>query len=90
MSSRSPLRYPALLSLKAAEGSPSLGALAADLQRLLCDRLSSSLTKDRRIGRAEALRQAVLSFLENRSLSPSDAYPAIWGPFALIGEGAAR
>jgi CHAT domain-containing protein/tetratricopeptide (TPR) repeat protein len=49
------------------------------------DRLKS----DPKIGRAEALRQAMLSYLNDAS-SPKNAYPAFWGPFALIGEGAAR
>jgi len=39
--------------------------------------------------RAEALRQAMLSYLNDAS-SPRNANPAFWGPFALIGEGAAR
>ena len=41
------------------------------------------------MGRAEALRQAMLGYLNDAS-SPKNAYPAFWGPFALIGEGAAR
>jgi CHAT domain-containing protein len=41
------------------------------------------------IGRAEALRQAMLFYLNDPS-KPQNAYPAFWGPFALIGEGAAR
>jgi CHAT domain-containing protein len=44
---------------------------------------------DPKIGRAEALRQAMLAYLNDAS-SPKNAYPAFWGPFALIGEGAAR
>jgi CHAT domain-containing protein len=39
--------------------------------------------------RAEALRQAMLAYLNDAS-SPRNTHPAIWGPFALIGEGAAR
>lgn len=41
------------------------------------------------IGRAEALRQAMLAYLNDGS-SPRNAYPAFWGPFALIGEGVGR
>jgi CHAT domain-containing protein/Tfp pilus assembly protein PilF len=41
------------------------------------------------IGRAEALRRAMLTHLNDPS-APKNAYPAFWGPFALIGEGAAR
>jgi CHAT domain-containing protein len=47
------------------------------------------LKSDPKIGRAEALRQAMLGYLNDAS-SPRNAYPAFWGPFALIGEGAAR
>jgi len=41
------------------------------------------------IGRAEALRRAMLAYLDDTS-SPRNAYPALWGPFALIGEGRAQ
>ena len=55
-------------------------------------RLSTStfdrLKADPKLGRAEALRQAMLAYLNDAS-SPRNAYPAFWGPFALIGEGAA-
>jgi len=47
------------------------------------------LKSDSRIGRAEALRRAMLGYL-NDAASEKSAYPAFWGPFALIGEGAAR
>jgi len=47
------------------------------------------LKADAGIGRAEALRQAMLAYLNDAS-SPRNAYPAFWGPFALIGEGVSR
>jgi CHAT domain-containing protein len=48
-----------------------------------------NLKSNPEIGRAEALRRAMLGYLNDASLS-ENAYPAFWGPFALIGEGAAR
>jgi CHAT domain-containing protein len=47
------------------------------------------LKADPKIGRAEALRQAMLGYLNDTS-SSQNAYPAFWGPFALIGEGAGQ
>ncbi|PDT89121.1 hypothetical protein CO669_16250 [Bradyrhizobium sp. Y36] len=43
------------------------------------------LKSNSKLPRAEALRRAMLNYLNDRSRA-ENAYPAFWGPFALIGE----
>ncbi len=47
------------------------------------------LKADPSLGRAEALRRAMLGTMNDAS-NPYYAYPAYWAPFVVVGEGAAR
>lgn len=47
------------------------------------------LKKDPSLGRAEALRRAMLAYM-NDTTDPLSAYPALWAPFVVVGEGNAR
>jgi CHAT domain-containing protein len=64
-------------------------AVASEAATRLTTSTFDRLKADPSLSRAEALRQAKLAHLDDRS-SDRNAYPALWGPFALIGEGAAR
>jgi CHAT domain-containing protein len=48
-----------------------------------------NLTSDPAIGRAEALRRAMLAYMNDPS-EPRNPYPAYWAPFAVVGEGAGK
>jgi CHAT domain-containing protein/tetratricopeptide (TPR) repeat protein len=47
------------------------------------------IKSDLKLGRAEALRRAMLAYM-NDATDPLSAYPALWAPFVVVGEGAAR
>jgi len=47
------------------------------------------LQSDPAVGRAEALRRAMLALM-NDTTDPLNAHPAVWAPFVVVGEGAAR
>jgi CHAT domain-containing protein/Tfp pilus assembly protein PilF len=64
-------------------------AVSSEAATRLATSTFDRLKADPRMGRTEALRQAMLGYLNDKS-SQRNAYPAFWGPFALIGEGAAR
>ena len=61
-------------------------AIDSDAAARLTTTTFDVLAKDPTLGRAEALRRAMLALLDD----PADAdaaYPALWAPFVLVGEG---
>jgi tetratricopeptide (TPR) repeat protein len=47
------------------------------------------MKSDPKLGRAEGLRRAMLAYM-NEATDPLSAYPALWAPFVVVGEGAGR
>jgi len=47
------------------------------------------LQSDPNIGRAEALRRSMIAYM-NDTGDPLNAYPALWAPFIVVGEGSVR
>lgn len=43
------------------------------------------MAQDTKMGRAEALRQAMLTLIDTGK--PQDAHPSVWAPFVVVGEG---
>jgi CHAT domain-containing protein len=45
-----------------------------------------TISRDPKVGRAEALRRAMLTLIDKGK--PHEAYPSYWAPFVVVGEGA--
>ena len=64
-------------------------SVASDAATRLTTSTFDTLKADPTLGRTEAMRRAMLAYINDTS-QPRNAYPAIWAPFSIIGEGAAR
>jgi tetratricopeptide (TPR) repeat protein len=64
-------------------------AVDSDAAVLLTTRTFAELKSNPTIGRAEALRRAMLAVIEDKA-RPDAAHPSFWAPFEVVGEGAAR
>jgi CHAT domain-containing protein/tetratricopeptide (TPR) repeat protein len=47
---------------------------------------AAEMARDARVGRAEAMRRAMLALIQSGT---QEAHPSFWAPFAVVGEGAA-
>ncbi len=64
-------------------------AVASDAATTLTTTAFASLAADPKLGRAEAMRRAMVAYINDTS-RPINAYPAFWAPFAVVGEGVLR
>jgi CHAT domain-containing protein/tetratricopeptide (TPR) repeat protein len=64
-------------------------AMSSDAATRLTTSTFDILKVDPTIDRAEALRRAELTYLNDTS-DRQNAYPAFWGPFEIVGEGTSR
>ena len=63
-------------------------AVASDATVKLITGAVRRMASDKRVGRAEAMRQSMLAMIDNGEAY--EAHPAVWAPFVVVGEGAAR
>ena len=68
---------------------PHSASVASDAATRLMTGTFDTLNANPALGRAEAMRRAMLAFVDDKSQT-TNAYPAIWGAFSIIGEGGAR
>jgi CHAT domain-containing protein/tetratricopeptide (TPR) repeat protein len=64
-------------------------SVASDAATRLTTSTFDIMNSNPTVGRAEALRRAMLAYM-NDEREQLNAYPGFWGPFSVVGEGAAR
>jgi CHAT domain-containing protein/Tfp pilus assembly protein PilF len=64
-------------------------AVASDAATRITTDSFRALSLTPSIGRAEALRRAMLALLDDKTQA-ENAYPAVWAPFMIVGEGGRR
>jgi CHAT domain-containing protein len=62
-------------------------AVNSDAAVKLITKSLSTMAADKAVGRSEALRRSMVALIEQGE--PYEAHPAYWGPFVVVGEGAA-
>jgi CHAT domain-containing protein len=62
-------------------------AVHSDATVKLVTGAAAEMARDASVGRAEAMRRAMLALIENGT--PHEAHPSYWAPFVVVGEGAA-
>jgi CHAT domain-containing protein len=62
-------------------------AVYSDATVKLITEAVSRMAADKRVGRAEALRQSMLALIDKGTAN--EAHPSYWAPFVVVGEGAA-
>jgi CHAT domain-containing protein len=62
-------------------------AVDSDATVKLVTTAAAEMARDAKVGRAEALRRAMLALIEKGATH--EAHPAYWAPFVVVGEGAA-
>ena len=61
-------------------------AVDSDATVKLVTSTMDAIARDQKVGRAEALRRAMLTFVDSHDARA--AHPATWAPFVVVGEGA--
>ena len=62
-------------------------AVCSDATVKLITGAVDEMVRDAKVGQSEAMRRSMLALIDKGE--PQEAHPAYWGPFVVVGEGAA-